>query len=48
MAPVKRKFPTLKQKLENKVALEKELNKVDEEIVEIEGDKKEKIIKNKK
>jgi hypothetical protein len=48
MAPLKRKFPTLKQKLEQKAQLENELQKTKEEIEKEEGEKKQKIIKNKK
>ncbi len=47
MALPKRKFPSLKQKLELKKELEDKLVKVEDEIDEITGDKKKKIIKNK-
>lgn len=43
MSLPKRKFPTLKEKLEKVVVLKEELVKAEDEVAEIVGDKKVKI-----
>ena len=42
------KLPNLKQKLEEKAVLEKEIEKVDDTIEELTNPKKVKVVKNKK
>lgn len=46
MAKISAKMPNLKNKIEEKLALEKELEKVDDEVQELEGDKQAKISKD--